>query len=191
MSSRASTSSARTRSSCSCSPSTMVPFTMLLIPLYLTFIDVRFSNNYLAIALPTMMSAYGDLPVPAVHPGHPARPLRCRGHRRRERRRDLPGHRAAAVASCPRRPRDLHAHRELQLPDLAARHRERRGALHVAPRVGLVRRQGEATVFTETLAAAIIGSIPTRGRIPHPAAELREGDLADRPGRPLTRSTAT
>ncbi len=39
--------------------STMVPFTMLLIPLYIQFVDVGFTNNLLAVMLPTAVSAYG------------------------------------------------------------------------------------------------------------------------------------
>jgi multiple sugar transport system permease protein len=39
--------------------STMVPFTMLLIPLYLMFTQLHIGNNYLAIVLPTAVSAYG------------------------------------------------------------------------------------------------------------------------------------
>jgi ABC-type glycerol-3-phosphate transport system permease component len=39
--------------------STMIPFTMLLIPLYLLFVNSHFSDNYLAVVLPTAVSAYG------------------------------------------------------------------------------------------------------------------------------------
>lgn len=39
--------------------STMVPFTMLLIPLYLMFIHLGLDNNYAGVILPTAMSAYG------------------------------------------------------------------------------------------------------------------------------------
>ncbi len=39
--------------------STMVPFTMLLIPLYLMFVDLGITNNYLSVVLPTAVSAYG------------------------------------------------------------------------------------------------------------------------------------
>jgi multiple sugar transport system permease protein len=39
--------------------STMIPFTMLLIPLYLLFVNNNFSDNYLAVVLPTAVSAYG------------------------------------------------------------------------------------------------------------------------------------
>jgi multiple sugar transport system permease protein len=38
---------------------TMVPFTMLLIPLYLMFISAHFDNNYLSVVAPTAVSAYG------------------------------------------------------------------------------------------------------------------------------------
>jgi multiple sugar transport system permease protein len=38
---------------------TMIPFTMLLIPLYLLFVNSHFSDNYLAVVLPTAVSAYG------------------------------------------------------------------------------------------------------------------------------------
>ncbi len=39
--------------------STMVPFTMLLIPLYLQFTNLGIENNLLSVALPTAVSAYG------------------------------------------------------------------------------------------------------------------------------------
>jgi multiple sugar transport system permease protein len=39
--------------------STMIPFTMLLIPLYLLFVNNNFTDNYLAVVLPTAVSAYG------------------------------------------------------------------------------------------------------------------------------------
>jgi multiple sugar transport system permease protein len=39
--------------------STMVPFTMLLIPLYLMFVHLGLGNNYLSVVVPTAVSAYG------------------------------------------------------------------------------------------------------------------------------------
>lgn len=39
--------------------STMIPFTMLLIPLYLLFHAVGIHNSYIAVVLPTAVSAYG------------------------------------------------------------------------------------------------------------------------------------
>jgi ABC-type glycerol-3-phosphate transport system permease component len=39
--------------------STMVPFSMLLIPLYLMFVHVGLTNNYVGVVLPTAVSAYG------------------------------------------------------------------------------------------------------------------------------------
>ena len=39
--------------------STMIPFTMLLIPLYLMFVRIGITDTYLAVVLPTAVSAYG------------------------------------------------------------------------------------------------------------------------------------
>ena len=39
--------------------STMIPFTMLLIPLYLMFVRIGITDSYLAVVLPTAISAYG------------------------------------------------------------------------------------------------------------------------------------
>ena len=39
--------------------STMIPFTMLLIPLYLMFVRLGITDTYLAVVLPTAVSAYG------------------------------------------------------------------------------------------------------------------------------------
>ena len=39
--------------------STMVPFTMLLIPLYLMYVDIGLTDNYIGVILPTAVSAYG------------------------------------------------------------------------------------------------------------------------------------
>jgi multiple sugar transport system permease protein len=140
--------------------STMVPFTMLLIPLYLTFIDVRFSNNYLAIALPTMMSAYGIFLCRQFIRGLP---------------RDLFD--AAVIDGAS----DVAIYREVVLPlsrpVLAALAIftliissnaliwplviVSDAELFTLPLVlASYARQGEATVFTQTLAAAIVGSIP-------------------------------
>lgn len=140
--------------------STMVPFTMLLIPLYLTFIDVRFSNNYLAIALPTMMSAYGIFLCRQFIRGIP---------------RDLFD--AAVIDGAS----DVAIYRDLVLPlsrpvlaalaifTLIVSSNSliwplvivSDSELFTLPLVlASYARQGEATVFTETLAAAIIGSIP-------------------------------
>ena len=140
--------------------STMVPFTMLLIPLYLTFIDVRFSNNYLAIALPTMMSAYGIFLCRQFIRGIP---------------RDLFD--AAVIDGAS----DVAIYRDLVLPlsrpvlaalaifTLIVSSNSLIWPLVIVSDAELFTlplvlasyaRQGEATVFTETLAAAIIGSIP-------------------------------
>jgi multiple sugar transport system permease protein len=140
--------------------STMVPFTMLLIPLYLMFIDVRFSNNYLAIALPTMISAYGIFLCRQFIRGIP---------------RDLFD--AALIDGAS----DVAVYREVVLP-LA---RPVLSALAIFTLIVSVNsliwplvivsdaqlftlplvltsyaRQGEAAMFTHTLAAAVIGSIP-------------------------------
>jgi multiple sugar transport system permease protein len=140
--------------------STMVPFTMLLIPLYLMFIDVRFSNNYLAIALPTMMSAYGIFLCRQFIRGIP---------------RDLFD--AAVIDGAS----DVAIYKDVVLP-LA---RPVLAALAIFTLIvssnaliwplvivsdaelftlplvlASYARQGEAAVFTQTLAAAVIGSIP-------------------------------
>ena len=140
--------------------STMVPFTMLLIPLYLMFIDVRFSNNYLAIALPTMMSAYGIFLCRQFIRGIP---------------RDLFD--AAVIDGAS----DVAIYKDVVLP-LA---RPVLAALAIFTLIvssnaliwplvivsdaelftlplvlASYARQGEASVFTQTLAAAVIGSIP-------------------------------
>jgi len=39
--------------------SMMVPFSMLLIPLYLLFVDLGLNNNYVGVILPTAISPYG------------------------------------------------------------------------------------------------------------------------------------
>jgi multiple sugar transport system permease protein len=140
--------------------STMVPFTMLLIPLYLMFIDVRFNNNYFAIALPTMMSAYGIFLCRQFIRGIPA---------------DLFD--AAVIDGAS----DVAIYRDVVLPlsrpvlaalaifTLIVSSNSLIWPLVIVSDAGLFTlplvlasyaRQGEATVFTETLAAAIIGSIP-------------------------------
>jgi multiple sugar transport system permease protein len=140
--------------------STMVPFTMLLIPLYLMFIDVRFSNNYLAIALPTMMSAYGIFLCRQFIRGIP---------------RDLFD--AAVIDGAS----DVAIYRDVVLPlsrpvlaalaifTLIVSSNSLIWPLVIVSDAELFTlplvlasyaRQGEATVFTETLAAAVIGSIP-------------------------------
>ena len=140
--------------------STMVPFTMLLIPLYLLFIDAGFSNNYLSIALPTAVSAYGIFLCRQFIRGIP---------------RDLFD--AAMIDGAT----DLQIYRTVVLPIA----RPVLSALAIftlivsfnnliwplvivsdsnlftLPLVLLAyARQGEASVFTETLAAAVLGSLP-------------------------------
>jgi multiple sugar transport system permease protein len=140
--------------------STMVPFTMLLIPLYLMFIDLRFSNNYLAIALPTMMSAYGIFLCRQFIRGIP---------------RDLFD--AAVIDGAS----DTAIYRDVVLPlsrpvlaalaifTLIVSSNALIWPLVIVSDAELFTlplvlasyaRQGEASVFTQTLAAAVIGSIP-------------------------------
>jgi ABC-type glycerol-3-phosphate transport system permease component len=140
--------------------STMVPFTMLLIPLYLLFIDLGFSNNYLAIVLPTAVSAYGI--------------FLCR-----QFIRGIPGDLfdAAVIDGAG----DLQVYREIVIPlarpvlsalaifTLITSFNSliwplvivNDSELFTLPLVlNSYARQGEAAVFTQTLAAAVLGSIP-------------------------------
>lgn len=140
--------------------STMVPFTMLLIPLYLLFLDIGFSNNYLAIALPTAVSAYGIFLCRQFIRGIP---------------RDLFD--AAVIDGAG----DLQVYREIVLPlakpvlsalaifTLILSFNSLLWPLVIVSDAKLFTlplvlaqyaRQGESMVFTQALAAAVIGSIP-------------------------------
>jgi multiple sugar transport system permease protein len=140
--------------------STMVPFTMLLIPLYLLFVDVGFTNSYLSIALPTAVTAYGIFLCRQFIRGIP---------------RDLFD--AAVIDGAG----DLQVYREVVLPlarpvlsalaiftlivsfnnliwPLVIVNDENMFTLPLV--LSSYARTGEAAVFTETLAAAVIGSAP-------------------------------
>jgi ABC-type glycerol-3-phosphate transport system permease component len=140
--------------------STMVPFTMLLIPLYLMFIDLGINDNYLAIVLPTAVSAYGIFLCRQFIRGIP---------------RDLFD--AAAIDGAS----DLAVYREVVLPlsrpvlsalaifTLITSFNSLIWPLVIVTDTDLFTlplvlasyaRQGEAIVFTEILAAAVIGSVP-------------------------------
>lgn len=140
--------------------STMVPFTMLLIPLYLQFIDIGFTDNYVAIALPTAVSAYGIFLCRQFIRGIP---------------RDLFD--AATVDGAG----DLAVYREIVLPlarpvlsalaifTLIVSFNSLLWPLVIVTDADLFTlplvlasyaRQGEAIVFTEILAAGVVGSIP-------------------------------
>jgi len=140
--------------------STMVPFTMLLIPLYLQFIALGFTDNYLAIALPTAVSAYGIFLCRQFIRGIP---------------RDLFD--AAVIDGAG----DLAVYREIVLPlarpvlsalaifTLIVSFNSLLWPLVIITDRSLVTlplvlsayaRQGEAIVFTEILAAGVLGSIP-------------------------------
>lgn len=140
--------------------STMVPFTMLLIPLYLLFLDIGFSNNYLAIALPTAVSAYGIFLCRQFIRGIP---------------RDLFD--AAVIDGAG----DLQVYREIVLPlarpvlsalaifTLILSFNSLLWPLVIVSDAKLFTlplvlaqyaRQGESMIFTQALAAAVIGSIP-------------------------------
>lgn len=140
--------------------STMVPFTMLLIPLYLQFIDLGFTDNYVAIALPTAVSAYGIFLCRQFIRGIP---------------RDLFD--AAMIDGAG----DLTTFREVVLPlarpvlsalaifTLIVSFNSLLWPLVIVNDADLFTlplvlasyaRQGEAIVFTEILAAGVIGSVP-------------------------------
>lgn len=140
--------------------STMVPFTMLLIPLYLQFIDIGFTDNYVAIALPTAVSAYGIFLCRQFIRGIP---------------RDLFD--AAVIDGAG----DLAVYREIVLPlarpvlsalaifTLIVSFNSLLWPLVIVNDADLFTlplvlasyaRQGEAIVFTEILAAGVVGSIP-------------------------------
>jgi ABC-type glycerol-3-phosphate transport system permease component len=140
--------------------STMVPFTMLLIPLYLLFVDVGFTDQYLAIVLPTAVSAYGIFLCRQFIRGIP---------------RDLFD--AAFIDGAG----DFQVYREVVLPlarpvlsalaifTLITSFNALLWPLVIVNQADLFTlplvlnsyaRQGEAAVFTQTLAAAILGSIP-------------------------------
>ena len=140
--------------------STMVPFTMLLIPLYLQFVDIGFTNNYLAIALPTAVSAYGIFLCRQFIRGIP---------------RDLFD--AAMIDGAS----DLAVYREIVLPiarpvlsalaifTLIVSFNSLLWPLVIVNDADLFTlplvlasyaRQGEAIVFTQILAAGVIGSVP-------------------------------
>jgi len=140
--------------------STMVPFTMLLIPLYLQFIDIGFTDNYLAIALPTAVSAYGIFLCRQFIRGIP---------------RDLFD--AAMIDGAG----DLTVFREVVLPlarpvlsalaifTLIVSFNSLLWPLVIVTDADLFTlplvlasyaRQGEAIVFTEILAAGVVGSVP-------------------------------
>lgn len=140
--------------------STMVPFTMLLIPLYLMFVNFGFTNNYLAIVAPTAVSAYGIFLCRQFIRGIP---------------RDLFD--AAVIDGAG----DLQVYREVVLPiarpvlsalaifTLIVSFNNLIWPLVIVSKSGLFTlplvltsyaRQGEAAVFTETLAAAVLGAIP-------------------------------
>ncbi len=140
--------------------STMVPFTMLLIPLYLQFVDIGFTNNYLAIALPTAVSAYGIFLCRQFIRGIP---------------RDLFD--AAMIDGAS----DVAVYREIVLPiarpvlsalaifTLIVSFNSLLWPLVIVNDADLFTlplvlasyaRQGEAIVFTEILAAGVIGSVP-------------------------------
>lgn len=140
--------------------STMVPFTMLLIPLYLQFIDLGFTDNYIAIALPTAVSAYGIFLCRQFIRGIP---------------RDLFD--AAVIDGAG----DLAVYREIVLPlarpvlsalaifTLIVSFNSLLWPLVIVNDADLFTlplvlasyaRQGEAIVFTQILAAGVIGSIP-------------------------------
>lgn len=140
--------------------STMVPFTMLLIPLYLQFIDLGFTDNYVAIALPTAISAYGIFLCRQFIRGIP---------------RDLFD--AAMIDGAG----DLTVFREIVLPlarpvlsalaifTLIVSFNSLLWPLVIVNDADLFTlplvlasyaRQGEAIVFTEILAAGVVGSVP-------------------------------
>ena len=140
--------------------STMVPFTMLLIPLYLQFVDIGFTNNYLAIALPTAVSAYGIFLCRQFIRGIP---------------RDLFD--AAMIDGAS----DVAVYREIVLPiarpvlsalaifTLIVSFNSLLWPLVIVNDADLFTlplvlasyaRQGEAIVLTEILAAGVIGSVP-------------------------------
>lgn len=140
--------------------STMVPFTMLLIPLYLQFIDIGFTDNYVAIALPTAVSAYGIFLCRQFIRGIP---------------RDLFD--AAMIDGAG----DLAVYRQIVLPlakpvlsalaifTLIVSFNSLLWPLVIVNDTDLFTlplvlasyaRQGEAIVFTEILAAGIVGSVP-------------------------------
>jgi multiple sugar transport system permease protein len=140
--------------------STMVPFTMLLIPLYLMFTQLHFSNNYLSVVAPTAVSAYGIFLCRQFIRGIP---------------RDLFD--AAMVDGAS----DLQIYRRVVLP-LAT---PVLSALAIFTLIGSLNsllwplvilddrdlytlplvlasyaRQGESIIFTQILAAAVIGALP-------------------------------
>ncbi len=140
--------------------STMVPFTMLLIPLYLQFVDIGFTDNYLAIVLPTAVSAYGIFLCRQFIRGIP---------------RDLFD--AAMIDGAG----DLTVFREIVLPiarpvlsalaifTLIVSFNSLIWPLVIVNDADLFTlplvlasyaRQGEAIIFTEILAAGVVGSIP-------------------------------
>ena len=133
---------------------------MLLIPLYLQFVDIGFTNNYLAIALPTAVSAYGIFLCRQFIRGIP---------------RDLFD--AAMIDGAS----DVAVYREIVLPiarpvlsalaifTLIVSFNSLLWPLVIVNDADLFTlplvlasyaRQGEAIVFTEILAAGVIGSVP-------------------------------
>ncbi len=140
--------------------STMVPFTMLLIPLYLMLVSLHFTDNYIAVVAPTAVSAYGI--------------FLCR-----QFIRGIPGELfdAAAIDGAS----DLQMYRRIVLPiaqpvlaalaiftlissfnsllwPLVALSNSDMFTLPIA--LAGYARQGESIIFTQILAAAVIGSLP-------------------------------
>ena len=80
--------------------SVMVPTTALAIPTYLMFAKLGFTNNPLAVILPSLVVAVRHLPDAHLRRGRGAvRPDRGGPHRRRGRVPDLPPDRVPAAGA--------------------------------------------------------------------------------------------
>lgn len=140
--------------------STMVPFTMLLIPLYLMFVDLGFTNQYLAVVVPTAVSAYGIFLCRQFIRGIPrdlfdAAAIDGAGDMAVLRQVVLPI--AKPVLSALAIFTVIASFNSLLWPLVVLSDSE----LFTLPIVlASYARQGEAIVWTQILAAAVIGSVP-------------------------------
>jgi ABC-type glycerol-3-phosphate transport system permease component len=140
--------------------STMVPFTMLLIPLYLMFVGSHFTDNYLAVIAPTAVSAYGIFLCRQFIRGIPrdlfdAAMADGASDFQMYRRIVLPL--AAPVLSALAIFTLIASLNSLLWPLVILNDR----SLYTLPLVlASYARQGESIIFTQILAAAVIGALP-------------------------------
>ena len=94
----------------------MLPSQVTLIPLYVIFAKLGWTNTYLPLILPTCVlgGAVLHLPAAPVLPSASRGSGRCRAHRRRERTRGSCPGRHAAVDAGPDHGLPAHVHRQVE-----------------------------------------------------------------------------